>query len=642
MPVDTLGQRLMLQYRRSVQVLLHLMLWAVSLLCAFLLRFEFTLPDEYFPRIYGWLAVLLILRAMSFATFGMFSGMWRYTGAKDLVALFKATTASSLVFLTYIWLFGYTFFPRSILFIDWMLTMVSVGGMRFGVRTLWQLASSIARDEKQPERKRLLIVGAGNAGEMLLREMQRVYGSRYTPVAFADDDRAKQGQSIHGVPIAGHVQNVPDIVRNKRIDEVIIAIPTATGRDMRRIIDLCKPSGVHIRTMPGIDALIDGKVNVSQLRSVDIEDILGREPVQLDQRSISEAVQGRVVMVTGAGGSIGSELCRQLCRFKPSALLLVERAENALFEIHRDLAARHPGTPTVPCIADISDRRRMDQLFERHGPSMVLHAAAHKHVPMMELNPAEAVKNNVQGTRTLADLASAHGVERFVMISTDKAVNPTSVMGASKRLAEIYIQAMSARSRTCFTAVRFGNVLGSAGSVLPIFKEQIAQGGPVTVTHADMRRYFMTIPEASQLVLQAGMMGKGGEIFVLDMGEPVRIVDLARDLITLSGLKPDKDIEIRFTGMRPGEKLFEELSTAEENADKTLHPKIFIGRLTPRMHEAVAHSLDGLVTLADSGAGAQALVDKMRELVPELQREAAVKDEAAREEAQVIPLRRPA
>ncbi|MBL8953705.1 MAG: polysaccharide biosynthesis protein [Myxococcaceae bacterium] len=644
MPVDTLGQRLLLHYRRALQVFLHLVLWSVALGGAFLLRFEFSLPDEYFPNLYRWVAVLLLIRSVSFAGFGMFSGMWRYTGAKDVVALFKATTVSSGLFLAYIWLAGVRGFPRSILFIEWMLTMVSVGGMRFGVRTLWQLAASVARDEKQQERRRLLIVGAGDAGEHLLREMQRVYSARYTPVAFADDDSRKLGQSIHGIPVLGPLARVPEIARSKRVDEIIIAIPSATGRDMRRIIELCKPSGASIRTMPGIDQLIDGKITVNQLRQVDIEDLLGREAVTLDQRAIVDAVQGRVVMVTGAGGSIGSELCRQLCRFKPSQLLLVERSENALFEVHRELHAKHPGLQLVACIADITDKRRMEQLFERHRPSMVLHAAAHKHVPMMELNPAEAIKNNVQGTRLLADVASANGVERFVMISTDKAVNPTSVMGASKRLAEIYIQAMSQRSRTLFTAVRFGNVLGSAGSVLPIFKEQIAAGGPVTVTHPEMRRYFMTIPEASQLVLQAGTMGRGGEIFVLDMGEPVKIVDLARDLITLSGLTPDKDIEIRFSGVRPGEKLFEELSTKDEAADKTLHPKIFIGRLTPKPYDGVITSLDSLAALAEQGALGPAIVEKMRELVPELQREAVNDDPAAREEAtaDVIPLRRPA
>ena len=448
MPLDTFGQRLLLHYRRGLVVLMHLALFSVSICAAFLLRFEFSIPDEYFPSGYVWLFALLTMRMFGFATFGMFSGMWRYTGAKDLVALVKATTASSFLFLAFIWLGGFRGFPRSILFIDWMVTTVLVGGLRFGVRTLWSLATSVARDEQASPIKRLLIVGAGNAGEMLLRELQRVYSNLYVAVAFADDNPRKIGQSIHGIPVLGPLSRVPEIVKSRKVDEVVIAIPTANGRAMRRIIDECKPAGVLIRTMPGLDQVIDGKVTVNQLRTVAIEDLLGRDPVQLDQRTITEVLQGRVVMVTGAGGSIGSELCRQIARFKPSQLLLVERSENALFEIHRDLAARFPQLNTVPCVADITDRRRMEQLFARHKPSSVLHAAAHKHVPMMEMNPGEAVKNNVGGTRMLVDLAHAHQVERFVMISTDKAVNPTSVMGASKRLAEIYLQAMSQKSRT--------------------------------------------------------------------------------------------------------------------------------------------------------------------------------------------------
>jgi FlaA1/EpsC-like NDP-sugar epimerase len=511
--------------------------------------------------------------------------------------------------------------------------MILVGGLRFGIRTLWQLARSVARQEGI-DRKRLLIVGGGNAGEMLLREIQKTYAHRYLPVAIVDDDARKIGQSIHGVPVLGPLSKVTEIVRLKQAEEILLAIPTATGKDMRRILDLCKPAGVPIRTIPGIDQVVDGNITVNQIRQVDIEDLLGRDAVTLDQRSLQELFTGRVVMVTGAGGSIGSELCRQIARFKPSQLLLVEQAENALFEINRELHQRFPAVNFVPCIADICDRNRMEAIFERNKPSVVLHAAAHKHVPMMELNPGEAIKNNVGGTRLLADLSHAHGVERFVMISTDKAVNPTSMMGASKRIAEIYVQAMSQRSKTRFVAVRFGNVLGSAGSVLPIFREQIARGGPVTVTHPEMRRYFMTIPEASQLVMQAGAMGRGGEIFVLDMGEPVKIVDLARDLITLSGLKPDIDIEIQFSGMRPGEKLFEELSTAEEASDKTLHPKIFIGRLSPRPYEAVTQELATLAGLADGASSAQ-IIERVKVLVPEL-----IRDGAGAASAEVIPLRR--
>ncbi len=632
---QTLSERLMLHYRRLLVVGVHLILWALSFSLAFLLRFDFSVPDNYLAIAYKSLGVLLIARLVCFAGFGLFSGMWRYTGSRDLVALMKAATLSTALFAIYLWLSAQLNFPRSIVIIDWGVTMILVGGLRFGIRTFWQLARSVARQEGA-DRKRLLIVGAGNAGEMLLREMQKTYSHRYLPVAIVDDDSRKIGQTIHGIPVLGPLMKVAEIVRLKQIEEILLAIPTATGKDMRRILELCKPAGVPIRTIPGIDQVVDGNITVNQIRQVDIEDLLGREPVALDQRALEELFMGRVVMVTGAGGSIGSELCRQIARFKPAQLLLVEQAENALFEVHRELIVRFPAVNFVPCIADICDRARMDAIFERNKPSVVLHAAAHKHVPMMEANPGEAIKNNVGGTRLLADLSHSHGVDRFVMISTDKAVNPTSVMGASKRIAEIYVQAMSQRSKTRFVAVRFGNVLGSAGSVLPIFREQIARGGPVMVTHPEMRRYFMTIPEASQLVMQAGAMGRGGEIFVLDMGEPVKIVDLARDLITLSGLKPDIDIEIQFSGVRPGEKLFEELSTAEEGSDKTLHPKIFIGRLSPRPHEIVVQELAQLAAIADGATGTQ-IIERIKVLVPEL-----IRESTEPQQAEVIPIRRQA
>jgi FlaA1/EpsC-like NDP-sugar epimerase len=369
---------------------------------------------------------------------------------------------------------------------------------------------------------------------------------------------------------------------------------------MRRIVEVCRTSGARIRTIPGMDHLIEGRVQISQIRNVAIEDLLGREPVQLDTQLIAEHLNGRVVMVTGAGGSIGAELCRQVARFGPARLVLVEQAENALFQIHRELQNTTRNVSLVPVIADICDSRRMERVFAEHKPTAVFHAAAHKHVPMMEWNPGEAIKNNAFGTKKLADLSDRYGVREFVMISTDKAVNPTSIMGVSKRVAEIYCQALSQRSKTRFITVRFGNVLGSNGSVVPIFQEQIAHGGPVTVTHPEMKRYFMTIPEACQLVMQAGAMGTGGEIFVLDMGEPVKIVDLARDLITLSGLRPGEDIEIQFTGIRPGEKLFEELAADEERADKTRHPKIFVGRFRPYEWDAVEQ---GMVALHENSEG---------------------------------------
>ncbi|MCC6338248.1 MAG: polysaccharide biosynthesis protein [Myxococcales bacterium] len=620
----------LLRYRRVVAVAVHLGLFSLAQAFAFGLRFEFTIPDVYFPVFWVWLGANLLTRLVVFGYFGLFSGMWRYTGAKDLEALLKSAALSTLVFAVFIVLGGYRSYPRSILVIDFLLTMILVGGLRFGVRSLWQLAAAVGQ-KREGEQKRVLIVGAGNAGEMLVREMLKTHGGRYLPVGFVDDDSNKKGVSIHGVKVLGRLAEVPKLVQAQRIDEVVIAIPSASGNEMRRIVDTVKGAGVSIRTMPGIDQLISGQVTINQLRSVNIEDLLGREPVSLDMESLKSLLASHVVLVTGAGGSIGSELCRQVARFAPRQLVLVEQSEPALFETHRELVAHFPGVEIVPCIADVCDAARVRSLFGRHRPTVVLHAAAHKHVPMMEWNPGEALKNNVGGTKVVADAAHEFNAQQFVMVSTDKAVNPTSIMGATKRVAELYVQAMSQRSRTRFVAVRFGNVLGSAGSVIPIFKEQIAAGGPVTVTHPDMRRYFMTIPEASQLVLQAATMGRGGEIFVLDMGEPVKIVDLARDLITLSGLTPDKDIEVRFTGLRPGEKLFEELSTAEENAEKTRHPKIFIGKLPPRPLEEVSRQVAALFDGANEVSAAE-VAQRLGAVVPELQR-------ADAPTAQIIALR---
>jgi FlaA1/EpsC-like NDP-sugar epimerase len=598
--------------RRLTLAGVHLGLWACSFALAFGLRFDFAWPD-YPLALTVWLPVLLIARLAAFYALGLFRGMLRYTGARDLIAIVGATTVSTA--LLAVGAFGgVDRIPRSIPLIEWLCAIVLVGGTRLGVRAIWTMFRSDT-DEEPQERRRILIVGAGDAGEMLLREIQKKQRGRFDVVGFLDDDSTKRGFQIHGVRVLGSIDLLPRKVTRDCIQEVFIATPSATGAQMRRIVDQCKSAGVRFRTIPGLDDLIDGRVSVGQLRDVAIEDLLGRDPVSLDTAAISAAMNARVVMVTGAGGSIGSEICRQVCRFAPLRLLLVERTENALFNIHRELVAKYPDLVIVPCVADVSDAPRMKDLFEEYRPSAVFHAAAHKHVPMMEWNPGEAVKNNVFGTKTVADLSHRYGVERFVMISTDKAVNPTSVMGATKRVAEIYVQALSQRSETKFVTVRFGNVLGSAGSVIPIFKEQIASGGPVTVTHPEMRRYFMTIPEASQLVLQAGTMGNGGEIFILDMGEPVKIADLARDLITLSGLKPDVDIEIRFTGMRPGEKLFEELSVDEESAEKTRHPKIFVGRFRPYAWEGLQRDLRELDAIVEGRA--PQIKAKLGEMVPE-------------------------
>jgi len=440
--------------------------------------------------------------------------------------------------------------------------------------------------------------------------------AQYEVIGFIDDDVSKQGIDIHGIPVLGTVEQLPKICKERSIEEIAIAMPSASHQQLRRVIQVCEGTKIRFRTVPSITDIASGKYRVSQIRDVDINDLLGRESVQLDLDLIEAFAKGKTILVTGAGGSIGSEMCRQLCNFNPGLLLLVEQAENPLFYIEQELHQRFPAVSIKALICDIADRIRVGQIFEKYSPRVVIHAAAHKHVPLMELNPGEAIKNNVIGTQNLADVADEYGTTNFVMISTDKAVNPTSIMGSSKRIAEMYVQDLSRTSKTHFVTVRFGNVLGSDGSVVPIFKKQIAEGGPVTITHPEMKRYFMTIPEASQLVLQAATMGKGGEIFVLDMGEPVKIVDLARELITLSGFRPGEDIEMTFTGPRPGEKLFEELSVEGEDMQRTTHPKIRIWRNIPMDRDKLRAGINELIAVARTESYSQ-IVERVKELVPE-------------------------
>lgn len=606
------SSELLLRFRRPLVVLAHVAIWALAFVAAFELRFDFNVPDYiYTSQYFVWLIPLLLLRLVAYAYYGLFHGLWKYTGQRDLIDIAKATTASTAVWALLLLFAGVRFFPRSVVVAEFMTTIAMVGGVRFANRTFAQATRSL----HDPDR-RVLIVGAGDAGESLLREIQRNMKGRVVTVGFLDDNPAKLGMQIHGVPVIGTVGDAKAMLEKHEVSEVVIATPAATGSQMRHIIDAVRYPGVAVRTLPSMEHLIDGRVTINQLRNVDIEDLLGRDPVELDMRQISDMIRNEVVLVTGAGGSIGSELCRQVARFQPRAIVLVEQAENALYHIHRELRQRFPDTDILPRIADITDRVRLDALFRDTQPGFVLHAAAHKHVPMMEWNPGEAVKNNVGGTRNLAEVSHEHHVKRFVMISTDKAVNPTSVMGCTKRVAEMYVQAMAQRGRTRFATVRFGNVLGSNGSVIPLFQGQIAKGGPVTVTHPDMQRYFMTIPEASQLVLQAGAIAESGEVYVLDMGEPVRIVTLAEDLIRLSGLEPGVDIEITFTGTRPGEKLFEELSWDGENAEKTTHHKIFVGKGDARDIDAISQQVNALVDDIDAQSPPEVRT-RLRKVVPE-------------------------
>ena len=607
---------------RGFQVVLDIAVLSLAYWLAFLFRFEFAFPQPWREVLLVTWPYVVALQYAALTLFGVPRMSWRYLSMRDArLILYSVVTATAILTVLRLALPSITtsasivIIPLGIIGMNFVLAFVGLVGVR-AMRRMQGEAQERRKRAAGVDLDRVLLIGAGQAGVMVAREILQRPDLGLQPVGFIDDDVHKIRSSIGGLTVLGTTKNLAEVAERKHVKRALITIANASGQEIRRIVGQCRDAGLETKIIPGIYEIVGDKVNLSRIREVEIEDLLGREPVTLDEEIVSSSIQSRVVMVTGAGGSIGSELCRQVCRFGPKRLILVERFENALFEIHRELTAAFPQVPIEPRIADVCDTERMEHVFRSFRPELVFHAAAHKHVPMMEWNPGEAVKNNVGGTRTVADLADRYDVHRFVMISTDKAVNPSSVMGASKRVAEIYVQALSQRSATKFVTVRFGNVLGSAGSVIPIFREQIKKGGPVTVTHPEMRRYFMTIPEASQLVLQAGAMGDGGEIFILDMGEPVKIVDLARDLIVLSGFKPDEDIEIRFGGLRPGEKLFEELSTDAEHADKTKHPKVFIGRIGSHDWDVVVSGIGALLGLADSAAP-ERVRSVLTDIVPE-------------------------
>jgi len=615
----------LLRFRRVLILLAHIAVFAVSLLISFLLtrnmRFGPWLIELYPPM----LVFSIIIKVTVFGLFKQYRGWWRYVGISDLTGILRASLVSTVAILA-LWTAALQVFAvrealsfldrvgQGAIIADLVLTVMLLAGLRMLIRIYFEEFRTV----ESGRLKRLLIVGAGNAGEALLREIQRMPVTEYDVVGFIDDDVVKRGLHIHGIPVLGSVEQMSEICRKRNIEEIAIAMPSATHHQMRRVIQVCEGTKIRFRTVPSITDIASGKFRVSQIRDVDINDLLGREVVRLDLELIEAFLRDKVILVTGAGGSIGSEMCRQVCRFDPKLVLLVEQAENPLFYIERELRARFEPVPVEALVCNITDRDRVTAIFDKHKPHVVIHAAAHKHVPLMELNPGEAIKNNVLGTQVVANAADKYHSGNFVMISTDKAVNPTSIMGSSKRIAEMYIQDLSRRSDTHFVTVRFGNVLGSEGSVVPIFKKQIAEGGPVTVTHPDMKRYFMVIPEAVQLVLQAAAMGKGGEICVLDMGEPVRIMDLARELITLSGFRPGEDIELVITGPRPGEKLFEELSIKGEDMKPTRHPKIVIWDNIPMDHDKIETGIKELIEAAGTH-DYNAIVRKIKQLVPEYQ-----------------------
>jgi FlaA1/EpsC-like NDP-sugar epimerase len=615
-------------FSRWTQVAIDLTVLAIVFVAAFLLRFENGIPEQMFKRMLFLWPYVVGFEYLMLMAFGVHRFVWRYVGLREALRIFVATGVFSAALLVVRIVAGrffdillgpaqYAAIPIGIIAVNGLLTALAVAGVRIARRLQTEYVDSRRRKSTGPLVPTLLI-GAGQAGVVVARELANRPDLGIHPIGFLDDDKNKIGNVVHGIKVLGAINELPSAAVKHGARQVLITIANAPGPSIRRIKQACDDAGLPAKIIPGIYEIVGGQVNLSRIRNVSIEDVLGRDAVTLEMDAIASNLEGQVVMVTGAGGSIGSELCRQILRFKPKRLLLVEQAENALFNIHRELIGLDPSFDArlSPCIADVCEHGRMEAVFRDHRPGIVFHAAAHKHVPMMEWNPGEAVRNNVFGTRTVADLSDRFGVQRFVMVSTDKAVNPTSVMGATKRCSELYVQSMSARSKTRFVAVRFGNVLGSAGSVIPIFQEQIARGGPVTVTHPDMKRYFMTIPEACQLVLQAGAMGQGGEIFLLDMGEPVKIVDLARDLITLSGLKPGDDIEISFTGLRPGEKLFEELAVSDEHVDKTRHPKIFVNKGRAPSGDELSGGLAALKSLLDT-PDAMAVRRALKAMVPE-------------------------
>lgn len=547
----------------------------IAALVSIYLRFDGNLiPQNYLSMLVGQLPFFVMITIVSFFLFKLYSRVWRYAGSSELLAIVGANFAGAICWFIFTVLVE-AVLPRSIYILTALVLTFFVGGTRLSLRVYSYLTSKPQYIQRTQKLNKVLVIGAGDAGAMLAREIERYHSGKRKIIGFIDDDRDKQGKTMFGIRVLGSRYDIEQVVADTDANEIIIAMPSVKGKEIKEIIDVCKNTNCKLTILPGVYEIIEGTVSVNQLRPVEVEDLLGRDPVKLDTKNVSAYITGKVVLITGAGGSIGSEICRQVAKMQPKKMLLLGKGENSIYEISQELSIEYPQIRKVPIIADVRDEERINGIMDYFHPHVVFHAAAHKHVPLMEYQPMEAVRNNVLGTKVVAEAASKNGVETFVMISTDKAVNPTSVMGCTKRVAEMFVQSMNSISETRFAAVRFGNVLGSRGSVIPLFKKQIAKGGPVTVTHPDMKRYFMTIPEASQLVLQAGAMAEGGEVFVLDMGEPVKIYDLARDMITLSGMIPEVDIEIKFTGLRPGEKLFEELLSAEDGTEATQHKKIF-------------------------------------------------------------------
>ncbi len=584
---------------------------------AFWIRFldeGFFFP-RYFPIFKQALPLVIVVYFVSFISFGLYKGLWRYASINELIRILKAITVGALLAVVgMVFVLGLRSFPRSVFIIQPLLLFFGVGASRLGIRVYKRILPTLISGVS--DYKRVVLVGAGDAGEMMLREIQRHPQGGYRVVGFVDDNVKKINRDIHGVKILGPVNALPRIAKEKYADEIVIAISSATREEMRRIIEVCIKTNLPYKTIPSLSDVVDGKVSFNEIRKVEARDLLSREVVKLDLERISHYVSGKIILITGAGGSIGSELCRQLTRFNPQLLILFGRGEFSIYNIERELREKYSSTEVTTVIGNIKDEKRTRFVLGRYQPEVIFHTAAHKHVPLMEINPCEAVKNNITGSRILMEAAEKYGVKHFVLISTDKAVNPASFMGASKRVAELLLQATAGESKCRFSAVRFGNVLESRGSVIPLLKEQIEKGGPLMVTDSRVSRYFMTTSEAAQLVIQAGAMGKGGEIFVLDMGSPIKIIDLARDLIRLSGFEPDEDIKIEITGLRPGEKLCEELVAKNEKTETTWHEKILLIKPNQIDVRELRERVIELEILA-AEEDIQGMTKKIKEIVPE-------------------------
>lgn len=592
---------------------------AASVTLAFLLRFDFQIPLQYLKVLPYAIFVHFILILIAFNRAAIYRRVWQYASIGELVQLVKGVVVSEFIFFVFNSILQNFFpqytIPRSIYIISLIIIVLGVGGTRL----YWRMfRDSYMSPKHRTKNRRTLIIGAGSAGVMLAKELKQYPNSDLYPVAFVDDDKSKWKLSVMGMPVLGGREQIPKIVKEQNIEKVIIALPSVSRAEIARIINICKLAKVRVKILPRVGELVNMDVSIQMIREVNIEDLLGRDPVQVDLEEIAGYLTGQIVLVTGAGGSIGSELCRQISSFSPKLLLLLGHGENSIYNIENELKNMDPSLNLRTVIADIQDRQRIRDVFDNFRPAVVFHAAAHKHVPLMEINPTEAVKNNILGTKNVADNAHEFGADRFVMVSTDKAVNPTSIMGCTKRVAEMYIQSLARSSQTKFTAVRFGNVLGSRGSVIPLFKRQIEQGGPVTVTHPEMVRYFMTIPEAVQLVIQAGAFAGGGEVFILDMGKPVKIDDLAKDLIRLSGFEPGIDIQVTYTGVRKGEKLYEEILSMEEGLTSTKNERIFIGKpgdFTLDQLQFMISNLEQLI-VKQSVNDSQEVKEHLKQIVP--------------------------